>query len=59
CKRWLSNYTHAEVKELYMASRFIEEIDPARCVPNYKDINCENSFNFLDRFRLSDGREFK
>jgi len=57
CVRWLGNYSDEEVKELYTKSRFIEEVEEDRCIPNYKDANCENNFHFLDRFRYSDGRE--
>ena len=59
CKRWICNYPSDEVKELYTENRFVEEIDESKCLPNYKDKDCENSFEFLDRFRNSDGSETK
>jgi len=59
CKRWVGNYTDKEVKELYTLVQFVEEVDETKCIPNYEDVNCDNCFNFLDRFRLSDGSEFK
>ena len=59
CKRWVGNYPSEVVKEFYTQNRFVDEVDDAKCVPNYKDINCINDFHFLDRFRLSDGSEFK
>jgi hypothetical protein len=59
CLRWLGNYSDEEVKELYTENSFVDEVDDTKCVPNYKDINCTNDFHFLDRFRLSDGSEFK
>ena len=58
CLRNLCNYSDDEIKELYTKSRFVSEIDYKKCIPNYKDINCDNDFHFLDRFRLSDGSEF-
>ena len=59
CKRWIGNYSDQEVKELYTKNRFVNEIDFNKCVPNYKNKNCTNSFQFLDRFRLSTGEAFK
>ena len=59
CGRNLINYTGTQVKELYTNSRFIDEIDDKKCVPDYKDINCKNDFQHLDRFRLSDGSDIK
>lgn len=55
CKRWLGNYSDKEVKELYTENRFVNEIDHSQCIPDYKDVDCENDFQFLDRFRSSTG----
>lgn len=57
CRRSLGNYSEAEVKELYTNNRFIDEVDTTKCIPNYMDVDCENDYHFLDRFRYSDGRE--
>lgn len=57
CKRWLGNYESEEVKELYTITRFVDEVDESKCIPNYEDVHCENDFHFLDRFRLSTGEE--
>ena len=35
-----------------------EIVDESKCMPNYKDKDCKNMFNFLDRFRLSNGEPF-
>lgn len=59
CKRNLINYTEQEVKELYTENRFILEVDYNKCIPNLKDINCENNYGLLDRFRYSDGTPLK
>lgn len=59
CTRWVGNYSDEEVHEFYTENRSIEEIDESKCIPNYKDVDCENMFDFLDRFRLSDGRPFR
>lgn len=59
CRRWVGNYAEDEVKELYTKNRFIEEVDISKCIPNYNNINCDNSFQFLDRFRNSDGSKLK
>jgi hypothetical protein len=58
CKRFVGNYTDEEVAELFNSKRdsYINDED---CKPNYQDKDCENSFAFLDRFRFSDGSEFK
>jgi len=58
CRHWIGNYTDDEVKELYTESRFVSEVDESKCIPNYKDAECENAFNFLDRFRYSNGKPF-
>ena len=55
CKRWVGNYSDDEVKELYTESRFVNEIDFTKCIPDYSNIDCDNDYNFLDRFRNSDG----
>lgn len=57
CRRWICNYNSDDVKELYTKNIFVDEIDHTKCIPNYKDVNCTNDFQFLDRFRLSDGSE--
>lgn len=57
CKRWVGNYSDEEVKELYTESRFVSEIDDKKCIPNLSDIECENDYEFLDRFRLSSGEK--
>jgi len=59
CKRWIGNYSDEEVKKLYTKNRFVSEVDDTKCVPNYRDTECENDFKFLDRFRFSDGSEMK
>ena len=59
CKRWVGNYPNEEVKDFYTKNRFVDEIDITKCIPNYKDKDCENNFQHLDRFRLSDGSPFK
>lgn len=59
CKRWIGNYTDEEMRELYTKDRFVSEVDESKCIPNYKDKDCQNNFEFLDRFRLSDGSNFK
>lgn len=59
CKRWIGNYLDDEVKKLYADNIFIDEVDFTKCIPNYKDNDCTNNFKFLDRFRFSDGSEFK
>lgn len=59
CKRWIGNYTGEEVRKLYTDSRFIDEIDFKECIPYFSDMNCENNFIFLDRFRLSTGEDFE
>lgn len=59
CRRWVGNYSDEEVKEFYTENRFVTEIDTTKCIPDYKDKECENMFDFLDRFRLSDGSPFK
>jgi hypothetical protein len=56
CKRWVGNYSDDEVRELYTENRFVSEVDETKCIPNYKDEYCENNFEFLDRFRMSDGK---
>ena len=58
CKRWLENYPKDAVKELYIETRFVNEVDEAKCIPNYDGTECKNVFNFLDRFRLSTGQPF-
>ena len=59
CRRWIGNYTDREVHELYTKNRFVNEVDESKCIPDYSDVNCDNSFIMLDRFRFSDGTEFK
>jgi len=58
CRRWIGNYPNEEVKELTNSNRD-EYINDKDCVPNYSDVNCENDFDMLDRYRLSDGSEMK
>jgi hypothetical protein len=54
CKRWIGNYTDEEAIE--EADRNIHGyVNEKHCVPDYQDENCENSFDFLDRFRSSTG----
>ncbi len=55
CKRWIGNYTDNQIKELYESSRFIAEIDDTKCIPNLSDVDCENDYGLLDRFRSSVG----
>lgn len=57
CKRWVGNYPEEEVIELSNTGRD-EYIDDKDCLPNYKDVNCEKSFDLLDRFRDSDGSDY-
>ena len=59
CKRWLGNYNDESVKELHTKNAHINEINFKECIPNCSDINCENDFQHLDRFRLNDGSEMK
>ena len=49
CKRWIGNYTDEEA--IFVADNVFEYIDDKSCM--------KNRFNLLDRFRLSDGEDFK
>jgi len=59
CSRYLSNYSHSFAEKAMRLSdtRATALIEPSECVPNLKDVDCENKYDFLDRFRLSDGSE--
>lgn len=56
CKRWIGNYSDKEVHKLYTICLFVTEVDETKCIPNLKDISCENDYHFLDRFRSSVGK---
>ena len=51
CKRWAGNYKVFKVND---RTTFV---DPKDCEPNLNDVNCENKYDLLDRFRYSDGSE--
>jgi hypothetical protein len=53
CLRWLGNYSDEEVKEL-MNNHRAEFLDDGYCMDSVP-----YPFDALDRFRLSDGSEFK
>ena len=56
CRRWVGNYSledENKIKAIYNL-----KVDESKCIPNYSDVNCDNSFRLLDRFRFSDGTEF-
>jgi len=57
CKRWIGNYSNDEAKELSNSKRD-SYIDDKECLPDYNDIDNDNGFKLLDRFRLSDGNPF-
>ena len=54
CRRFIGNYEDEAVKEMQESGRD-SYIDDKDCLPDYSDINNENGFELLDRFRLSDG----
>ena len=59
CKRWIGNYSDDEVKELYTESRFIDEVDDEDCMNSHSVYDNVMPYFMLDRFRLSDGSNFK
>ena len=59
CKRWIGNYSDDEVKELYTESRFIDEVDDEDCINSNSVYDNVMPYFMLDRFRLSDGSNFK
>ena len=58
CMRWVGNYNEDEVIE-ESNTNIIGYIDESKCIPNLKDVDCENDYGMLDRFRLSTGEPFK
>lgn len=54
CKRWLGNYTDKAVKDI-MDNERVRYINYKDCIPNYKSVDCTNSYGLLDRFRGSEG----
>ena len=57
CRRWVGNYSLEDENKIKAMSNL--KVDESKCVPNYSDVNCDNSFGMLDRFRFSDGTKFK
>jgi hypothetical protein len=58
CNRYLGNYSDNEVHELYTNHPYISHTDESQCLPDYLDVNNDNSFQLFDRFRYSDGTAF-
>ncbi len=58
CRRYLGNYPATEVKALVATGRD-QYINDEDCIPNLSDVDCENDYGLLDRFRFSTGEEMK
>lgn len=59
CKRWVGNNTDEEVKELYTENKFVDEVDDEDCMNSHNVYDNVMPFFMLDRFRYSDGTDFK
>lgn len=58
CSRWIYNYPYLKFHETIEDDN-TSYINEEKCIPNLFDINCTNSYEYLDRYRLSNGEEFK
>ena len=56
CRRFVGNYD--EETQNFIEANAIKTVDESKCIPNLKDIDCENNYGMLDRFRYSTGEEF-
>ena len=57
CARWIYNYPYLKFHET-IEDENTSYVDELKCIPNLFDINCTNSYEYLDRYRLSNGEEF-
>jgi hypothetical protein len=58
CARWIYNYSYLKFHET-IEDKNTSYINEEKCIPNLFDINCKNDYKYLDRYRLSNGEEFK
>lgn len=58
CLRWIYNYPYLKFHEI-LEDDNTSYINEEKCIPNLFDINCTNSYDYLDRYRLSNGEELK
>jgi len=59
CLRWVGNYTNEEVKELVCTGRD-QYVNDEDCRPDYSKTDFpDKNYDLLDRFRLSNGEDFK
>ena len=57
CRRWVGNYSFEDENKIKAMLNL--KVNESGCISNFSDVNCDNSFIMLDRFRFSDGTEFK
>ena len=59
CRRWLGHYTEQEKKELVDTGRD-QYINDEDCRPDHSNTHFpDKNYDLLDRFRLSNGEDFK
>ena len=54
CRRWYRNHLVAN----QIKADNTEFVDEKKCLPDHTNQHCENSYDLLDRFRYSTGKEF-
>lgn len=57
CLRWVYNFSYLKFHKT-IEDKNTSYVDELKCIPNLFDINCTNSYEYLDRYRLSKGEEF-
>lgn len=54
CARWVGNLSDDDA--IFESTHNVDGyMNEKECITNYQDVDCENNFGFLDRFRFSDG----
>ena len=53
CRRWVGNFSFEDENKIKAMSSL--KVNESGCISNFSDVNSDNSFIMLDRFRLSDG----